>query len=189
MLELPLVILAGGKSSRMGENKALLPFGGYPTLTQYQLHRFKEHFQRVYISCRDKSVFNFEADFLEDISSDIQAPYIGIVSAFEKLKSSDVAAFLSVDVPFFAGEDFKRLEEFLNGHEGAVARNFSQHEPLCAIYKSSIKDKIKKLLEQKRYNFAPLFESADIKFVDFFDEKKFANLNTKEEYQKYFIKE
>ncbi len=36
--DIPLVIFAGGKSSRMGKDKALLPFGGYSTLDPVSIH-------------------------------------------------------------------------------------------------------------------------------------------------------
>ena len=66
MLSLPLVIIAGGKSSRMGSDKSLLPFGAFPTLTQYQLSRFKHHFSSLHVSCKTKDKFDFEASFIED---------------------------------------------------------------------------------------------------------------------------
>jgi len=42
--DIPCVILCGGKSSRMGEDKALLPFGEYSTLVQYQYERLQSVF-------------------------------------------------------------------------------------------------------------------------------------------------
>jgi len=66
MFNIPCVIFAGGKSSRMGENKALLPFAGFETLTEYQYTRLSKIFSSVYISCKDKSIFSFDANFIED---------------------------------------------------------------------------------------------------------------------------
>ena len=51
--DIPLIIFAGGKSSRMGEDKALLPFGGYPTLTQFQYIKLRKNFQNIYISAKN----------------------------------------------------------------------------------------------------------------------------------------
>ena len=48
MLDIPCVIVAGGKSSRMGRDKALLPFGSFPTLTQYQLARLQNNFSSLH---------------------------------------------------------------------------------------------------------------------------------------------
>lgn len=46
------VILAGGKSSRMGRDKTLLPFGGFATLTHYGAHKFGRIFDRVFVSSK-----------------------------------------------------------------------------------------------------------------------------------------
>ena len=46
------VILAGGKSSRMGRDKTLLPFGGFATLTHYGAHKFGRIFERVFVSSK-----------------------------------------------------------------------------------------------------------------------------------------
>ena len=42
------VILAGGKSSRMGRDKTLLPFGGFATLTHYGAHKFGRIFELAF---------------------------------------------------------------------------------------------------------------------------------------------
>ena len=56
--EITCVILSGGKSSRMGEDKSLLPFSSSQTLIQYQYDRLKPYFKNIYISSKvDK--FNF----------------------------------------------------------------------------------------------------------------------------------
>lgn len=46
------VILAGGKSSRMGRDKTLLPFGGFATLAHYGAHKFERIFERVFVSSK-----------------------------------------------------------------------------------------------------------------------------------------
>ena len=61
------VILAGGKSSRMGRDKTLLPFGGFATLTHYGAHKFGQIFERVFVSSKfDK--FNPPLPLVKDAS-------------------------------------------------------------------------------------------------------------------------
>ena len=91
------VIFAGGKSSRMKNDKSLLPFGAYPTLTQYQHVKLSRLFKEVYISAKaDK--FDFECQIIEDNNQE-SSPLIGIISIFESLKTEKVF-ILSVDAPF-----------------------------------------------------------------------------------------
>ena len=57
------VILAGGKSSRMGQDKTLLPFGGFETLTHYQASKFSKVFDEVFISSKnqiDRILYDYE---------------------------------------------------------------------------------------------------------------------------------
>lgn len=184
MYDIPCVIFAGGKSRRMGEDKALLPFGGFETLTQFQLAKFKPHFKKVYIGCKSKTKFDFEANFIEDLQEfEDSAPHVGLISAFETL-DADAIFVLSVDAPFFNIEHFERLYQQMNTHEAIVAKSPNGEQPLCAIYKKSVLPHLKVLTEEKKYRFSYLFEKIDVKFVGFEYEEVFTNLNTPEDYEK-----
>ena len=109
MLDIPCVIFAGGKSSRMGEDKALLPFANFTTLTEFQHSRLSKIFSTVYISCKDKTKFNFEANYIRDIQTkEIHAPTIGFISVFKELKDDSFFA-ISVDAPFIDEETILKL--------------------------------------------------------------------------------
>lgn len=168
----------------MGRDKALLPFGGFKTLTQFQLAKFKPHFKNVYIGCKHKSKFNFTANFIEDIPRyKDSAPHIGLISAFEQL-DTDAIFVLSVDAPFFNIEQFEKLYDQIGAHDAIVAKSPNGKQPLCAIYKRAILPDLKALTREKKYRFAYLFEKIDLHFVQFEDENIFTNLNTPEDYEK-----
>ncbi len=184
MIDIPCVIFAGGKSSRMGEDKALLPFAGFDTLTQFQLSKFTPYFKDVYIGCKDKSKFDFNANFIEDLKRyEDSAPHIGLISAFEKLESAAIAV-ISVDAPYFEAKHFERLYDKLADGDAVVSKSPNGNQPLCAIYKRSILPLLKEMTAQKKYRFAHLFEKISVKFVEFKDEGIFTNLNTAEDYEK-----
>ncbi len=184
VLDLPLVLLAGGKSSRMGEDKSLLPFKGYPTLAEYQYKRLNPYFKKTYLSAKSRSKFNFTTNVIEDDKNYKEsAPFIALISSFEEL-DSEFVAFLSVDVPFFTEVEFRSLAQNLS-KDGAVAVSSRGVEPLCAIYSKAILPNLKKLVEMKKYRFADLFERIEVTKVEFGDNGLFANLNTKEEYEKW----
>jgi len=117
---IPLIIFAGGKSSRMGEDKSLLPFASSPTLTQYQIKRFKPYFKNIYISCKSKDKFSFKANFIEDFTKKESSPFVGLISVLEELDDEYVFV-LSVDTPFFSFEDFLKLSSNLDA-DAIVAR-------------------------------------------------------------------
>ena len=178
------VILSGGKSSRMGKDKALLPFGGFDTLTQFQVDKLKKEFAEVYISCKSRDKFNFEANFIEDDSSfEDSAPFIGILSALKELEHEWIFV-LSVDTPFFEISHIRSLYTLIDDDTSAiVSRSSDGNQPLCAMYKKDTVEIFENLIKEKKYRFLNLFEKISVKFVDFLDNEAFTNLNTPEEYQ------
>ena len=57
------VILAGGKSSRMKQDKALLPFGDTNSLAEFQYRRLSKIFSKVYISSKNNK-FDFDVNII-----------------------------------------------------------------------------------------------------------------------------
>ncbi|MBR0072048.1 MAG: NTP transferase domain-containing protein, partial [Campylobacter sp.] len=54
-LKLPIcVILCGGKSSRMGQDKTLMEFGEFSDLTHFQFAKMSEIFKSVFISAKSQ---------------------------------------------------------------------------------------------------------------------------------------
>ena len=189
MIQIPCVIFAGGKSSRMGEDKSLLPFHSYPTLTQYQYSRLKKIFKNVYISCKDKSKFDFKAPFIEDIKTkDIFAPTVGFVSIFEVLDDDSFFA-ISVDSPFIDECIIKKLilsDDKKN--DATIAKTSFGIEPMCGIYHRSIQNSFKKMLKDENHKLGYLLKNTDTIFVDFTDNKYFLNINYPSEYQEALSK-
>lgn len=185
MYNIPCVIFAGGKSSRMGEDKSLLSFGGFDTLTEFQFSRLSKIFKTVYISCKDKSKFNFEANFIEDKESDaVFAPTVGFVSVFEKLKEESFFV-LSVDVPFVGSKEIQRIiEADMSNTDATIAKTEFGIQPMCGIYHRSLEDNFINMLKKKNHKLGVLLKNNKINFTNFDDEKVFLNLNTQQDYQK-----
>lgn len=185
MLDIPCIIFAGGKSSRMGEDKSLLPFGEFHTLTEYQYSRLSQIFSKVYISCKSRNKFNFDANFIEDDNSlDIYAPTIGFLSIYKKLQI-DRFFVLSVDSPFI---DSKTIERLIDAdrfeYEATVARTSLGIEPLCAIYHRSLESKFLTMYQESNYKLRHMLKSSHVRYVDFKKEDSFLNLNHPHEYKK-----
>ncbi len=180
-----LIIFAGGKSSRMGRDKALLPFSGSPTLTEYQIARFSPFFEKIYVGCKDKNKFNFEANFIEDLPEyEDSAPHIGLISALESVHEECICV-LSVDTPFFDAEHFQKLLQYDKpSYDAIVAQSPKGNQPLCALYRRSALPHLKAAVKEKKYRFSHLFERLHVRFVPFEEERIFTNLNTPQEYEK-----
>lgn len=169
----------------MREDKSLLPFGGFSTLTEFQLHKFQPHFNNVYISCKSKEKFAFAANFIEDNPLyQTSAPFIGLISVFESLQCDEIFV-LSVDTPFFETEHFEKLLSHNEQNTSIiVSKSSTGTQPLCAIYKKEILPIMIELMAQKRYRFSGLFDKIPTKYIDFSEDKIFTNLNCPEDYKK-----
>lgn len=178
---IPVVIIAGGKSSRMGEDKALLPFGRYRSLAEFQHHRLSSLFETVYISAK-KHKFDFSCRVIEDTHQE-SSPLAAIISVFETLDAEEVF-LLSVDAPFVNKETIERI---LNTNDSAldviVAESPSGVQPLCGLYKRSILPLAYQQLKKNNHKLKALLELARSCFVKFDEDFPFMNLNRPEEYQ------
>lgn len=186
MIQIPCVIFAGGKSSRMGEDKSLLPFGGFNTLAEFQLHRLQKIFSGVYISTKSKEKFSFHADFIEDTpTSNTYAPTAGFVTAFQTLACEKFFA-ISVDAPFIDEKiiiELIKADEANSNTDATIARSPEGMEPLCGIYHNSLACEFEKMLAEDNHKLGLLLKSANTLFVEFEDTAPFMNLNHPHEYQ------
>ncbi|NOQ30903.1 MAG: molybdenum cofactor guanylyltransferase MobA [Helicobacteraceae bacterium] len=182
MFQMPCVIFAGGRSSRMGEDKSLLPFANFETLSEFQYTRLQKIFKNVYISTKSRDKFNFEANFIEDPKEcETFAPTAGFVSIFEKLKSNQIFV-LSVDTPFVGSEEIAKLLNEEN-FDAVIAKSGSGTHPMCGVYSRSLEFEFKKMLKEGNHKLGMLLKNSNTKFVEFKDEEPFLNLNHKHEYE------
>lgn len=167
----------------MGEDKSLLPFGGLPTLAQYQYERLKKLFARVAVSTKTADKFNFNADFILDPVAVDFAPTAGFVSSFKTLADERIMV-LSVDTPFIDETVFQSLlEKDEEGLDAVIARTPTGSHPLCGIYHRSLLEEFERMLHEGDHRLGKLLSSSKTRFVMFEDEELFANLNHPHEYQ------
>jgi molybdopterin-guanine dinucleotide biosynthesis protein A len=175
------VIFAGGKSSRMGKDKALLPFGKYSTLAEFQQVKLNTLFDKVYISAKENK-FDFDCMVIEDNYAD-NSPLVGLISVFETLGVEEVF-ILSVDAPFVNKETIQKLLSHNKSTlDVIVAQSPSGVQPLCGFYKKSILPLAYAQLEKGNHRLGDLLRLANTLFVKFDEDDFFTNLNHPEEYQ------
>lgn len=187
MYTIPCILFAGGKSSRMGENKALLPFAGFESLTHYQYTRLQELFENVYIGTKEPQLFDhIEASFIDECCHpNIYAPTVGFVSAFKQLKTEQAIFVLSVDAPFVDKamiDAFQAVE--LGDYDAIIARTSSGMHPLCGIYSRSLELPFYKMIQEDNHKLGQLLKNANVLYIDIEDEELLMNVNTPDEYQK-----
>lgn len=177
------IIFAGGKSSRMGEDKSLLPFGGFSTLAQYQYDRLTKLFAQVAISTKTADKFDFTAEFILDPAEVDFAPTAGFVGAFKTIRDERIMV-LSVDTPFVDEAVFQSLIDADCAElDAVIAKTAAGTHPMCGIYHRSLLEEFERMLHEGDHRLGKLLSSRQTRTIEFSDEAAFANLNHPHEYQ------
>ena len=182
--EIPCVILSGGKSSRMGEDKSLLPFSTSNTLIEYQYKRLKPYFKNIYISSKiDKFDFLEKKEFLIlDENKEIFSPILALDTIFKKFPNQKIF-IIAVDTPFVSKETISRLIEESIGYDICIAQTEKIHN-LCGVFFSDINSFIKSMIKDDIHKIFYLIKNSNYKIIQFDNNDEFININNKNEYIK-----
>ncbi len=183
-LEIPCVIFAGGRSSRMGKDKALLPFCGFSTLAEFQYRRLKPYFDTVYLSAK-REKFPFEAPvILDNPDLNVYAPSAGLIRIFETL-ADDTVFVLSVDTPFVGVEEIEKIVEAVKSskYDAVVAESPGGVHPMCGLYDRSILSAVQKAADEGNYRLTDILKMSKTLYVKFPFDDPFFNINRPEEYE------
>ena len=131
-LDADALILAGGRSRRMGAPKASLPINGV-AMIQYMLGAIRPIFRRTLVVARPETPL---PDLKVDLAFDQypnRGPLAGLISG---LKASDAGwCFVTgCDMPFLDTEMIRLMAGELEGAEAVVVRSSGRIQPLHAFY-------------------------------------------------------
>jgi molybdopterin-guanine dinucleotide biosynthesis protein A len=155
--EIDAVILAGGKSSRMGEEKGLVLFQQKP-LVSYVINLLLglQIQPRLIANHPGYQQFNIRID--TDIIPD-KGPMGGLYTALETTRQQHVL-LLSCDTPFLQPALIKRLLSGLRDGRICIPECQGRLHPLCAIYPKSLKDKVVTCITENRLRMTAFVSSA-----------------------------
>jgi len=156
-------VLAGGKSRRMGEDKALLIYNG-KTLIAHALEQFSG-FSEVFISAAEPDNYVFTgARVIPDVLKGI-GPLGGFISSL-KAAGSDYVCFRPVDAPLFPAEIHSLLAGACLGKDAAVPVFGKSIEPLLACLSRSALPALEKLASEGNYKTSGVFPLLDTVYLD-----------------------
>lgn len=178
--DIPCVILAGGKSSRMGMQKALLPFEE-ANLLSYQYQKMCKIFQNVFISCREDVSIGLEKVAFID-KDEVFSPLVGIKNAFLTLQTQKIF-FLSVDTPFVKQKTIRRLCEIGGEYDLIYPNSGGRSHYLVGVWDRNIFEILNRALFLKEYKLSHLVDKMRTYEIGFDNQREFDNLNTPEDYQ------
>ena len=187
--EITGIVLAGGKSRRMGQDKALMNFRGKP-LVQHAVELLRQVCGKVIISA-NKTHYGFTGSEIWPDEQDIQAPMIGIYSCLKRTRDEWILV-LSCDMPFV---DPKLLELLISsagsGTRGVIipVHDGDCIEPLCGLYHKSLIPLMEQRIRVRDYSLQHLIQQSNHllletgPFLSFYDPLIFLNINTTEDFK------
>ena len=135
-----LIILCGGGSTRMGTDKALLPFGEV-SLLEYLVDKYKPHFSHIYLSVKKPGEYTHLSLPVTEIADLYMnaGPMSGVFSGLSMM-DEDQAFILPIDTPFLEPEVGLQLLEHLDGFDIAAVSGteMDQKVPASAYSKSCL---------------------------------------------------
>lgn len=182
------VILAGGKSSRMGSNKAFLKLES-KTFIELQIDLLREIFDEIFISANTPSEYEYlNLPVFKDIYPD-KGPLGGIYTCL--INSSSLHTFmLACDMPFVEPELIKRLKDLTKEYDVVIPKSERGLEPLHAFYSKNCIGPIKRELDENNLRIISFFPHVNVKIVELDNlttsdsfNNSIKNLNTRDEYE------
>ena len=127
-------VLTGGRSSRMGRDKATIPVDGVPMAARVAEVLRRAGAEPVLAVGGDQAAL--EALGLTWVADRHpgEGPLGGILSAFAAARGHDLVAILATDLPDLEASVVRALVTGLGGHDVAVAAA-EQAEPLCGVWR------------------------------------------------------
>ncbi|MCR5785304.1 MAG: cyclic pyranopterin monophosphate synthase MoaC [Eubacterium sp.] len=186
-------VLAGGKSSRMGKSKALLKYSEEENFAEHMLSVGKAFPQKLFSINND--IKSYEGcRIMCPIVIDKREEFGPVEGIFQLLTSCEHPYLLTVatDMPFVTPEFLEAFAGALKGDEDALVLTTGEGnlQPLCSIYSRNCLGPLSEMRAEGIGKIRALFDKVNTRYIDVkelgFDESIVRNINTPEEYEKYF---
>ncbi|MBM4311375.1 MAG: molybdenum cofactor guanylyltransferase [Deltaproteobacteria bacterium] len=179
----PLVsgaVLAGGRSSRLGRNKALLPLNGTTVIEKV--------IDEVRACVSDLTLITNSPDEYTHLCYPCRpdmlpggGPLSGIHAALTHC-GTEYVLVVSCDIPLINRTFFERLLAALPGYDIVIFKH-RQFEPLCALYRRTCLPALEELIAHGDYRIIDLFPSLRVKVLRTDSAEPFRSINTDADYE------
>jgi molybdopterin-guanine dinucleotide biosynthesis protein A len=181
MQSLTAIILTGGKSSRMGQDKGLTLYKGIP-LINYSIKVMQEvPVTEIIISANNAAYKQFGLYYIIDNHKGI-GPIAGLQAALQA-SSHYTNLIIPCDTPFLEKEIYTELlnPKYQNSDAVILRHNNGKLEPLIAVYRKSALKTIETQISNQQYKLIELFDKLKADFIEVQDHWNVKNINTPED--------
>ena len=161
------LVLCGGRSSRMGQDKVWLPFGP-ETMLQRVVRLVGEAVGPVHVVCAAGSRLPellADARIIRDRRPD-RGPLEGLASGLAAMDEQCDAVFVtSCDVPLLTPQFIRRMVDLLGTSDIAVPHFDGRSHPLAAVYRRGVLPHAERLLAADQLRLTRLLDEAPTRLV------------------------
>jgi molybdopterin-guanine dinucleotide biosynthesis protein A len=176
------VLLAGGKSLRMGQDKARIEVNGKPLLSR-SLKLLRRHFPSVLIAGDRPDLATADIPAIPDIypGSALGGLYTGLQAA-----RTDWVFVAPCDMPYPDEKILKLLLKHRHGADAVVPRTPQGYEPVFALYHKNCLRHMEEMLQQDQYRIYDFYQRIKVNYLDWQQmpagwERSLLNINTPEQ--------
>jgi molybdopterin-guanine dinucleotide biosynthesis protein A len=191
------IVLCGGRSTRMGTSKALLPFGSETMLQRVARLLGRVVSPIVVVAAADQPLPDLPSDVIVTRDErEARGPLEGLRAGLKALPAHVDAAYVtSCDVPLLVPDFVSEMIRLADGFDIAVMEIDGFPHPLSALYRASVLPHVETLLAADRLRPVFLFDllktrrvqPAEMTAVDP-ELQTLSNLNTRDDYARALVK-
>lgn len=179
------VILAGGKSSRMGTDKALLPLGE-KNFIEVLTEEFDFFEEKIINSGNGDKIRNVTWPVIADVYP-YHGPIGGLHAALGSCRSETLFC-AACDTPLLKKEAYRILKSQMTEEDDAViaVTEDGRIHPLCGIYKKQVAEIMEEQMLSDNNRMMHLLKRIRVRYVELNSrEYGILNINTPEEYARF----
>jgi molybdopterin-guanine dinucleotide biosynthesis protein len=185
-MEISIGILAGGKSTRFGQNKAFVKLGSktFLEIITGELSGFED----IIVSVASKKEFKSVPYVLAEDFYKETGPVEGIRQVLREARNF-YSFICATDMPFIKKEIVEYIKQFISSdYDCYVITTGDKIHPLCGIYSKNILDVLEESIKNKDYKLLNMLDKVRTKYIPLeyscFSENLIRNINTREQYKK-----
>ena len=187
--DVSIILLAGGKSKRMGRDKCLIKLNG-KTLLEHNISKAEKITRNILIIANQSKYGQFKYPLHKDIYTN-KGPIGGIhTGLFHSTTNTNIV--IGCDMPNLS---LNFLQYMLKSHnvnfQATIPIHLEKIQPLAGVYEKTFLDIHESQIKAGKNKMKDLLRVSDIKYIDisndleFYSPYLFDNVNTVEDLQKY----
>lgn len=178
------LVLAGGRSTRMGRDKALLEHDGQSQLAR-MMALLGDHAERVFVSTSSEQRDEPERRRFDRIVDRYRGvgPLAGILSAMDEYPDADWLT-VACDLPNVDAATLRHLIDSRSPNQPFTAFTSSHDglpEPLCAIYRAGSATILREFVDDGIHCPRKILIRSDTRLIEQLDPSSLDNVNTPED--------